>query len=75
VEIVLPKYDEIEPFKNGYAQIKIKSFKGVTDLEGKVIVEPNYEYITYWGNGIFRVENGDKLGYFNLSGDWIWAME
>ena len=75
VEIVPPKYDEIEAFENGFAQIKIKSFHGVMDLEGNVIVEPNYEYITYWGNGIFRVENGDKMGYFNVTGEWIWAMD
>ncbi|MFK7947614.1 MAG: WG repeat-containing protein [Saprospiraceae bacterium] len=75
VEIVPPKYDEIEAFENGFAQIKIKSFHGVIDLEGNVIVEPDYEYITYWGNGIFRVENGDKMGYFNVTGEWIWAMD
>lgn len=75
VEIVPPKYDEIQAFENGFAQIKINSFHGVTDLKGNIIVEPNFEYITYWGNGIFRVENGDKMGYFNLTGEWIWAMD
>ncbi len=74
IEIIPPKYDKIEKFKNGYAQVRIKSFSGLTNLQGDLIVRPDYEYISYAGRGLFRVEQGDKLGYFDTKGNWVWGL-
>ena len=74
IEIIAPKYDKIEKFKDGYARVRIKSFSGLTNLQGDLIVHPDYEYISYAGRGLFRVEQGDKIGYFDTKGNWVWGL-
>ncbi|HFC01119.1 MAG TPA: WG repeat-containing protein, partial [Phaeodactylibacter sp.] len=73
--VISPKYDKIETFENGYAKVRIDGFSGLTDLDGKVIVPPDFEYISYAGSGLFRVEQGDKVGYFNSQGEWVWELQ
>jgi len=74
IEIIPPKYDKIEHFENGYAKVRIRGFNGLTNLKGELIVQPDYEYISYAGLGLFRVEKGDKVGYFDSEGKWVWAL-
>ena len=74
MQVIPPKYDKIETFEDGYAKVRIKGFSGLTNLKGEVIVKPNYEYISYAGKGLFRVEQGDKVGYFDTKGDWVWEL-
>ena len=38
-------------------------------------MRPNYEYISYAGAGLFRVEKGGEIGYFDLEGEWVWDIE
>lgn len=73
--VISPKYDKIESFKKGYAKVKINGFSGLTNLKGESIVLPEYEFIRYVGNGLFRVEQGDKIGYFDSNGEWIWDLQ
>ncbi len=75
IEIIPPKYAQIGLFEAGYAPVRINRFSGVSNLHGKIIVDTSYEYISYAGEGIFRVERGDKLGYFNSNGNWVWDLE
>lgn len=74
MEIIPPKYDKIEDFQDGYAKVRIKGFSGLTNLQGELIVQPTYEYISYAGEGLFRVEQGDKIGYFDSEGKWVWSL-
>jgi hypothetical protein len=74
IEIIPPKYDKIESFENGYAKVRIHGFNGLASLDGNLLIKPDYEYISYAGKGLFRVEKGDKLGYFDTEGNWVWAM-
>ena len=74
IEIIAPKYDYIEGFVNGYAKVKIEGYNGLSNLNGELIVQPNYEFISYAGGGIFRVEQGDKIGYFDHNGKWVWDL-
>lgn len=75
IELIPPKYDRVEPFDNGFAKVRISQFSGIVNLKGEVIADANYEYITYAGNGLFRVEEGDKIGYFDSAGQWVWALQ
>jgi len=75
IELIPPKYDKIEKFKDGYARVRIQQFSGLSNLDGELIVQPDYEYISYAGDGIFRVEQGDKIGYFDSKGNWVWEIE
>ncbi len=74
IEVIPPKYDKIEAFKDGYAIIRIKRFSGLTNLNGEIIIQPEYEYISYAGKGLFRIEQGDKIGYFSSEGEWVWGL-
>jgi len=73
--VITPKYDKIEPFQNGYAKVRINGFSGLTNLKGDLIVLPEYEFISCVGEGLFRVEQGDKIGYFDSMGKWIWQLQ
>ncbi len=75
IEIIPPKYDKIEQFEDGFAKVRIKGFNGLTNLQGELIVQPSYEYISYAGEGLFRVEQGDKVGYFDMEGKWVWGLQ
>ena len=48
---------------------------GMADVNGKVILEPDYDYINYVGSGLFRIEKGDEMGYMNKNGKWIKDMQ
>lgn len=74
IEITPPKYDKISTFEKGYAKVRIKGFSGLTNTRGETIVQPDYEYIHYAGEGLFRVEQGDKVGYFDSDGNWVWNL-
>ncbi len=72
--LIPPKYDKIEQFIGGYAKVMISGYSGLTDLEGKPIAKPSFELISYAGEGLFRAEQGDKVGYLDSEGHWIWKL-
>lgn len=74
MSVIPPKYDKIEGFIDGYAKVRIEGFNGLSNLKGELIAEADYEFITYAGQGLFRVEKGDKVGYFDAEGNWIWNL-
>ncbi len=74
LEMLIPKYDQISPYKDGIAKVSIRNLLGVVDINGKVIIDAEYEYVSYVGEGLFRVERGDKMGYLNMDGNWVWAV-
>ena len=59
---------------NTLAKVKIEGYNGLSNLDGELIVQPNYECISYAGEGLFRVEQGDKVGYFDSTGNWVWEL-
>lgn len=75
IELIPPKYDKIDAFQNGYAKVRIEGFTGLSNLKGELIVSPDYESISYAGKGLFRVEQGDKVGYFDTEGKWVWDLD
>lgn len=74
IEVIPPKYGRIDQFENGYAKVRIEGFNGLINLKGELIVEPDFEFISYAGKGLFRVEQGDKVGYFDSKGHWVWDL-
>lgn len=69
-----PKYDKIEQFVGGYAKVMIAGYNGLTNLKGELIAKPSYELISYAGEGLFRAEQGDKVGYLDAAGKWVWEL-
>lgn len=73
--LIPPKYDKIEKFVGGYAKVMISGYSGLTNLKGEAIAKPSYELITYAGDGLFRAEQGDKVGYLDSQGKWVWDLQ
>ncbi|MEM6723423.1 MAG: WG repeat-containing protein [Bacteroidota bacterium] len=74
MELIPPKFDKVFEFENGFAVVRIIAFSGVADLQGNVIIPPDYELISYAGDGLFRVEKGNSIGYLNANGEWVWNL-
>lgn len=75
ITLVRPKYSRITNFENGYAKVEIDGVSGLSDIKGEMIVQPGFEHISYAGAGLFRVEQGDQIGYFNQAGYWVWELQ
>ena len=41
-EIVPPKYDDVEPFSEGFAKVRRNFYWGLIDETGREIIEPKY---------------------------------
>lgn len=73
--IVPPKFSDIGRYDEaGMAKVRIDRFSGVARLDGSLIIPPDYEYVSYAGQGLFRIEQGDEVGYLNNKGEWVWAL-
>jgi len=75
MELIPPKFDKVYEFEDGFAVVRIIAFSGVADLQGNVIIPPDYELISYAGEGLFRVEKGNSIGYLNTNGEWVWNLQ
>lgn len=73
--ILSDKYDHIADFEAGAATVTINKFWGIVNDQGEVLLEPVYEQIEEVGNGLFRVEKANKVGYINKKGAWVWPMQ
>lgn len=73
--IITPKYDDIERMHDGINKIKVSRLHGILRPNGSFLLYPTYEYLKYMGNGVIRIEQGGKIGYMDLEGNWIWKME
>ncbi len=78
VMIVPPKYRNLHQQPDGNIIINPQRFFGLVSLSGKTLLEPIYDSIFYYPQDkIFRAEQGEKIGYFELDKDvvkWIWEM-
>lgn len=73
--VLSDKYDAITDFKAGAATVTINKFWGIISAQGEVLLEPIYEQIEDVGNGFFRVEKANKVGYLNSKGAWVWPLQ
>lgn len=74
ITLIRPKYSRIGTFENGYAKVEIEGYRGLSNLEGDLIVKPGFEHISYVGAGLFRIEQGDQIGYCDRQGEWVWEL-
>ncbi len=58
-------FDDVSPFHNGTAAVKIDSLWGVIDKSGNLIIPPKYLRIWSKSDGFFRVFDGKNYSYIN----------
>lgn len=59
---IKPTFEDAKPFRNGYAPVKIAGKWGIIDLQGNIIVEPQfYDMLLVHNNGgVFIRENSES---------------
>lgn len=56
-------------FQNGVAIVVVKKKKGVINLEGKLIHEPIFEFISHFENGFATAKRGSEFFILNTKGE------
>ena len=78
VMVVPPKFRNLHLQPDGNIVINPQRFYGLITVDGKKLLDPIYDLITYYREDqIIRVEQGEKVGYAELKNDeltWIWEM-
>ncbi len=74
VPLISPKYKSIERIAPGINKVKVETLHGIVKPNGQYLLYPNYEYIRYMGGDVVRIEQGGKIGYMDLDGNWIWKL-
>ena len=72
-EIFKMKLDTIrEHYTEGGLATIIKNQKfGLLNKEGEFVVDPIYDYIGYYGEGLYPFEKDNKRGYMNIKGEIV----
>jgi WG containing repeat len=74
-QISSPKYQFIGEMSENYTSVAISHFVGVADLKGNIVLNPDFEVIKLEIDGIFRIEQNDKIGYWHPEKAWIWQLQ
>ncbi len=72
--LVMPKFSAIGPFQEGVATVSINKLYGLVDEKGKQLLATEYHLLEAVGEGLYRVEKGDQVGYFSVAGHWVWPL-
>ncbi len=75
IKVVPTKYDKIENYESAYARIRIRGLYGVRTLKGQEVVPMQFEHVEAVAPNLYRAEEGNKIGYFDGSGKWIWELQ
>ena len=70
--IVEPKYRFVDQFKDGYCVVLHDYGQyGLIDRDGREIVEPIYEEVSYPTDGMIRVRDHGLYGFFDTAGNKV----
>ena len=71
--VINPTFDDCNSFSEGLAGAKEKYGKyGYIDISGKFIIDPQFDWVGEFHNGFALVAIGEKTGYINKNGKYIW---
>ena len=83
IEVVPPKYPKLTVEKEGFIKVNPNFYYGLYSKSGKELIPAIYDRIIAIKdangnmNGVFRVEEGEKVGYYYIRGDQskeIWPL-
>ena len=63
------------PFSEGLGAFQTKEKTGIIDHSGQIIVEPHYEIIGYFHEGLALVFEEEAWGYIGRRGEWVYRAE
>ncbi|NQY12149.1 MAG: WG repeat-containing protein [Flavobacteriales bacterium] len=73
--LMMPIYDNIDVSEDGSVIVSSNESYGIANLEGKIIIEPDYLKVFNVKKGLYAVMSGDKMGYISDLGEWIWSPD
>ncbi len=75
-QIVTPVFESADDFVDGVAIVTKDGLTGLIDTNGIFIVQPQYAFVFYLGDGLFKVKDADgKTGVIDAQGKEIVAKE
>ena len=66
--VIEAKFDNVMPFKEGVARVKLNGKFGYIDESGKTLIEPKYEEAGRFSGGLAPVKLGEKFGFVDQTG-------
>ncbi|MCC6448579.1 MAG: WG repeat-containing protein [Chitinophagaceae bacterium] len=73
--VIIPKYDDVDKFSDGFAKVALNDKIGLINQKGKEIVSPKYDAIGNFSYGMAAVVLNNKLGFINTTGKEIVQMK
>lgn len=79
-DIIIPfQYDDAEDFKDGKAKAGMISgsniLYGFIDRNGQWLIQPVYQRVSYYSEGMCAVQQDEKYGYINSAGELTIAFQ
>ena len=75
ITVSADQYDYIHAFRGDYATVDVDLYVGLADSNGKIIMDPEVQRVDILSESLFRLERGDKIGYYDLHKGWIWPLD
>lgn len=72
--IVRPKYIVLQRLEADMILARPPAF-GICNRSGKIVLPAQYDHIELLTGRIYRVEQGEKVGYVREDGKWIWELQ
>jgi hypothetical protein len=67
------KFDDAGPISSGLTKVRIVSYYGIADTDGKIIIPAEFEIVSKVANmDLFYLERKGTIGYLRGNGTWLW---
>jgi WG containing repeat len=69
--IIPPKYNDVQPFSEGLAAVKLEDKYGYIDRSGEMVIPPRFEDAGPFSEGLAPARNGNQWVYIDKSGKLV----
>ena len=67
------RHQRVEPFSEGLAAASLGEEFGFIDIEGRWVVEPQFDQVESFKDGLAEVQRGDWFGLIDRAGHFVWG--
>jgi hypothetical protein len=76
--VIPPRFDFVGKFQDGIAPVNVGGVKegkwGYIDKTGNMVIPPRFDQAREFSDGLARVKVGDKTGYIDKAGKYVWNL-
>jgi WG containing repeat len=66
-------YTGLQPFSEGLAAAWSGEAYGFIDVEGRWVIEPQFDMVEPFKNGLAGIQRGDWYGLIDKTGNFVWG--